>query len=565
MTESPALGQKHPGPCPPGPDASAPGQTGSQPGPEVDHEPGAGYLALVLHAHLPFVKHPEHPSFLEEDWLFEAIYETYLPLLLVLRALRDDGVPFQLTLSLSPTLCQMLTDPLLRRRFGDYLERRGRLLALEERRTAGSVARLRALVRHYQDRLAEVRGLWQHLGGELLPAFAELRRAGHLDLLTCAATHGYLPLLLDCPEAVRAQIRVAMDSHQALLGHAPRGIWLPECGFTPGLDRILRDEGLRYFVADGHGLLLARPRPTAGTYRPIFCPGSGVAVFGRDLETSVQVWSRERGFPGHPSYREFYRDIGFDLDAEYLAPFIQPTGQRSFTGVKYHRITGPTDDKDLYDPARAREQAGWHAAEFVEGRRHQLRRAAALIGHPALVVSPYDAELFGHWWYEGPEWLDALIRRTAPLAQDFRLVHLDGYLALHPTQIVAAPAQSSWGQGGFHEYWLNDRTEWLYPHLHRAAWQMVGLARTFPEASGLRRRALAQAARELLLSQASDWAFILRSGTSVEYARQRIQSHLRRFARLHDDILRDDIDAHWLGRLERVDSLFQEIKYSHYI
>jgi 1,4-alpha-glucan branching enzyme len=326
---------------------------------------------------------------------------------------------------------------------------------------------------------------------------------------------------------------------------------------------MLRDAGLRFFVMDAHGILLADPRPRFGNFAPLFCPRSGVAAFGRDLESSVQVWSKDRGYPGDPAYREFYRDVGYDLPFDYVAPYVQPTGARKNTGIKYHRVTGNVDlgDKQLYDPYWARERAAEHAANFVFNRERQVEWLDERMGRPPLVLSPYDAELFGHWWYEGPWWLDFLVRRCSQEGHPFQLTHLAEYLEQNPTQQLSQPAQSSWGDKGYHEYWLNDTNSWIYPHLDRAAQRMAALARTHADATELEARALNQAARELLLAQSSDWAFIMKSGTMVDYATGRTRSHLRRFRALGDQIEAGAIDADWLQRLEHADSIFPAIDF----
>jgi 1,4-alpha-glucan branching enzyme len=519
-----------------------------------------GHLAIVLHAHLPYVRHPEHESFLEEDWFFEAVVESYIPLLSAFESMARDGVPFRATVALSPPLLSMLGDELLRERTRKYLERLRALVEQELQRNQGH-GHLRYLGEHYRERVERAIATWDRLDGDLAAGFAALERSGHLDLLTCAATHGYLPLLSVDEEAVRAQILVGVEHHQQVIGRAPTGIWLPECGFYPGLDAILAEAGLRYFVVDTHSLLLASPRPRHGGYAPVFCQGTGVVAFARDIETTAQVWSRERGYPGDPLYREFYRDIGYDLDLGYIGPWVQPTGARKNTGIKYHRITGRTDEKQLYDPYWAREKAAEHAAHFMWCRERQIEH---LHGHgsAAVVVAPYDAELFGHWWYEGPEWLEFVFRKCVYDQRVFRLTHLAEYVREHPTLAVTSPAPSSWGDRGFNEYWLNTTNEWIYPHLHRAAARMISLA-SGPaggaERGSLGGRALAQAARELLLAQASDWAFIMRTGTAVEYAAGRTRSHLRRFFHLDGMIRGGAIDEPWLARIEQVDSIFPRL------
>ncbi len=529
-----------------------------------------GYLALVLHAHLPFVHHPEHEHFLEEHWLFEALTETYLPLLALFERLHDEGLPFGVTLSISPPLMTMLGDDLLRSRYDRHLELHRRLIDSELRRTSQlEGGHLRYLAGHYRDQLDEVLDTWQRLGGDLVSAFGRLQELGHLDILTSGATHGYLPLMQIQPEAVWAQIKVAVDHYRRRFGRQPTGIWLPECGYYQGIDRLLAHSGLRYFVADTHGVLWADPKPHAASFAPIYAPRSGVAAFARDLESSIEVWSRERGYPGDYIYREFYRDIGHDHDLELIGEFLRPEGIRRDTGIKYHRITGPVQHKELYDPYHGRAKALEHADDFIDKRLAQVGAVGRLdFDRPPLVVSPYDAELFGHWWYEGPWWIEQVLRRAAAEQREGRLAttHLRGYLQRHRVHQLAQPAQSSWGERGYHEYWLNETNHWLYPPLHEAARRMVDLATrgTATSGGGLDRRARAQAARELLLAQASDWAFIMRAQTSVEYAEQRTRAHLRRFFELHRQLEAGRIDGEWLGRVELIDNIFPEIDYRVY-
>jgi 1,4-alpha-glucan branching enzyme len=525
-----------------------------------------GFLAFVLHAHLPFVRHPEHEFFLEEDWLYEAITETYLPLLEVFEGLVRDGVPFYVSMSFSPTLVAMLRDDLLRFRAERHLLRLSELVDKEIDRTRDD-GHLHYLAGHYRERLDSALGLWRRWGGDLVAAFSALEARGVLEILTCGATHAYLPLWQHQPAAVRTQIFCAVEEHERQFGREPRGIWLPECGYFPGLDRVLADAGLKYFLVDAHGIHYATPRPRYHNHAPLYCPDSGVAAFGRDEESSVQVWSKDQGYPGDFTYREFYRDIGWDLPLDYVRPYVQPTGARKNTGIKYHRITRKGEPKDLYDPYWARQKAIEHAGNFVFNRERQVEHLAGTMGRPPIVVAPYDAELFGHWWYEGPIWLDEVIRKMARDSNVVALTHPGEYLTRMPTQQVATPAESSWGDKGYHEFWLSDENAWIYPHLHHAAERMREIARTYagrevgPEID----RALRQAMRELLLAQGSDWAFILRSGTMPEYASRRTVSHVRRFLYLADQLREGRVDEEWLRRLEAVDNLFPGANWRHYL
>jgi len=521
-----------------------------------------GYVSLVLHAHLPFVRHPEHERFLEESWLFEAITESYAPLLQVMNGWQRDGMNARLTMTLSPTLCSMLRDPLLQDRYARHLDG---LLALAEKeiqRTHWDRAH-HDLARMYYARFTAIRDTWLACRRDLINEFRKLQDLGRLEIITTAATHALLPLLGNHPPSVRAQILVARDHYRACFGRDPRGIWLPECAYFEGVEPVLQEANLRWFIVDTHGLLRARPRPRYRVFAPVFTP-NGIAVFGRDHDSSRQVWSKHEGYPGDPRYRDFYRDIGYDLDFDYVKPHLPSPDHRGFTGVKYFRITGGTADKQVYDRGAALHAAAEHAGHFLEARIAQLQKLAGLLDRPPLVVAPYDAELFGHWWYEGPEFLDYFVRKACCDQKLFEFITPGEYLHRHPTHQIATPSPSSWGEEGHFRVWLNERNAWIYPHLQVAQERMTALARRFTRLSPLEERALKQAARELLLAQSSDWSFMLRSDTSPEYARQRVKTHLLRFMALHDQLTNSKVNRKQLEEIEQQDNVFPEINCSYW-
>jgi 1,4-alpha-glucan branching enzyme len=520
-----------------------------------------GYLALVLHAHLPFVRHPEHDRFLEESWLFEAITETYIPLIQIMDGWLKDGVDTRLTITLSPTLCAMLLDPLLQDRYTRHLQGLIDLAEKELHRTHWDRT-FRELAWMYHHRFAEIRETYFSYGRNVVGAFRKFQERGKLEIITTAATHGLLPLMSGHPQSIRAQILTARDHYNECFGCNPRGIWVPECAYVDGVENVLQEANIRWFVTDTHGILHAKPRPRYGVFAPVFTP-NGIAAFGRDLDSARQVWSRNEGYPGDARYRDFYRDIGHDLDFDYVRPYLPSPQIRGFTGLKYYQITGPTADKQIYNPAIAKQAAAEHAGHFLGARMDQIRQLGNLMDRPPLVLSPYDAELFGHWWYEGPDFLNYFIRKAVYDQDVFKLTTPSEYLGEQPTHQVACPSASSWGEEGYWKLWLNETNEWIYPHLHVASERMTGLARQFPHASGLTERALKQAARELLLAQASDWPFILRTGTSPDYARKRVKDHLLRFIALHDQLTATHIDEAWLSKIEWIDNPFPNINY-HY-
>ena len=527
-----------------------------------------GFFSLILHAHLPFVRHPEHAEFFEEDWLYEAITEVYLPLIATLTRLYEAGVRARLTINVSPTLCEMLTDPLLQTRYTRHLDN---LIALAEKeldRTFRTLPQFHHTARMYYETLRTTERLWHEVyRHDIVRGFRGLQDAGVAELITCGATHGFLPLI-STEAARRAQVEIAVANYQKHFGRRPRGIWLPECAYAEGLETLLANAGLEYFIADAHAILYGTPRPRYGVHAPVRCP-NGVAVFARDMETSQQVWSSIIGYPGDPDYREFYRDVGWDAPHEYLRPHLHADGARRPLGLKYHRVTGrevPLEHKQAYVPEHARGRARVHAEHFVLERIKQAARLReTLHGHAPLIVSPYDAELFGHWWFEGPQFLDFVFQRLDEHKRDLASVTPGDYLDAHPSLQVQRLSLSSWGADGYYKVWLNEGNAWMYPHQHAAEARMTALANRFSQMpDDLTTRALKQAARELLLAESSDWAFQIYQGTTVQYAARRFRAHIRRFTLIAEQIERGYIDAEQLAEIERRDNLFPELDYRIY-
>jgi len=523
-----------------------------------------GYLSLVLHAHLPFIRHPEYPDFLEEDWFFEAMVETYLPLLNVYENLTKEGVDFRITMSLTPPLCAMMSDELLISRFRHYLNQRIELSAKEIERTKNT--EFAEVAQMYRNKFLRYQELFEnYYHGRILEGFKKFQDMGKLEIITCCATHGYLPLQVH-RESVRAQIKIAVEDYKRHFGRGPRGIWLAECAYNPGDDKFLQEEGIRFFFMESHGVMHAVPRPKYGIYAPVYTP-NGVAAFARDMESAQQVWSAESGYPGDPNYREFYRDLGYDLDYEYIKPYLHSDGVRRNIGMKYHKITGKVslNQKQPYFPSQAREVAASHAGNFMFNRQKQIEYLASVItDRKPLVVSMYDAELYGHWWYEGIEFLEYLFKKVYYDQKDIKLITPMEYLQKYSVNQVVQPSMSSWGDKGYHDVWLNSGNDWIYRHLIKAAQRMVEMANKFPSAEGVLRRALNQAARELVLMQSSDWAFLMTVGTAKEYSTKRTKDHIQRFISLYEMIMGNRIDEGYVYNLEQKDNIFPYINYEVY-
>lgn len=528
-----------------------------------------GYFSLVLHAHLPYVRHPEFEEFMEERWLFEAITETYIPLLRAFYALEQDQIPFRLTMSITPPLMEMLETQDLQQKYHRHLEKLVQLAEKEIEKTRDEHPLKHKMAKFYRTDLAQTLQFYREtINQRLLQGFKHFQETGSLEIITCNATHGFLPLMSRYPQAVKAQIVQGVQTYTQFLGKKPSGMWLAECGYFKGLEKELSEEGIQYFFVDSHGLLYAENPPRYGVYRPIRTE-SGVYAFGRDPESSEQVWSGEIGYPGDFRYREFYRDVGFDRESDYIAPYIDRSGTRVNTGIKYYRVTGKNIDlgkKEFYDVEEAYKVAYEHACDFVSKKTSQIEGLyTQFAGVEPIIIAPFDAELFGHWWFEGPKFIENIFRclqQNTVLKPITPKEFIDGVLT---SVQITTPADSTWGAKGYNEVWINGSNDWIYPHLDEMAERMTHLANDFyTETDTLKIRALKQAMRELLLAQSSDWAFIMTTGTTVEYAVTRTRQHIARFHQLYNELIAGKIDSKSLEQYEWLDKIFTDPDYRIY-
>lgn len=523
-----------------------------------------GFYSLFLHAHLPFVRHPDHVFFLEENWLFEAISETYIPVLQMFERLVNDGVKFRITMSITPPLANMLKDPLLNYRYKRHLEKLIELSEKEVQRTKKD-GKLNILASMYLRKFNNFHSYFtKSLKMDIIRKFKEFQEIGVLDIVTCTATHAFLPLVKR-EETVNALLATARDSHRDNFGIEPNGIWLAECGYRQGLENNLHKHGLIYFFCEHTCTIYSDPKAIYGSFAPVLCREAPVAAFPRDIHSSKQVWHAKTGYPGDSSYREFYRDIGFDLDFEYIKPYIHPDGIRINTGIKYYSITGKTSYKGIYDPFKAIETASGHAQHFVNERIKQMENLSSIMDRKPLILTPFDAELFGHWWYEGPIFLEFLIKKLFYDQNIIEMISPSDYLEYYPVNQEVSLPYSSWGENAYADFWLDEPNAWIYPHLHIMEDRIADLARKNPNAQGILRRALNQLLRELFLAQSSDWAFIIKNGTAVQYAEKRTKNHINRFNTIYEQIIHNTIDQEYLYEIELKDNIFPNADYRYFL
>jgi 1,4-alpha-glucan branching enzyme len=526
-----------------------------------------GYVTFALHSHLPYVvNHGTWPHGME--WLHEAAAETYLPLLRIFGELEQQGLALKANVNLSPILLEQLSHPVFKDEFPKYLLRKiqaahkdAEEFTLQDDQHMVGVSRF--WLHFYEQALRQ----FDELGSNIVRGFQHFYDSGAIEIITCGATHGYFPLL-GTDASIRAQVKTGVETHERFFGRKPRGIWLPECGYRPagswqfpvslngfgspqlrqpfyreGVEQILAEHGIEFFYVDTHlvdsstrftpyqllaggvpvAMEIASERPQKNFYRPYYAEGpdrdAQVAFFTRDPRTSVQVWSGDHGYPGDANYLEFHK-------------------KRWPGGNRYWRITGPKIDlglKQPYDPRIALERTREHAKHFVRITTETLERYGNHNPGTPVLTAPFDAELFGHWWFEGPEWLKQVALEFAKPESQVKLISCPDYLEQFPPAGYVALPEGSWGAESNNSVWLNEDTAWTWKHIYPAELAVQQMAN-----SGLWRdhaiatRLVKQICRELLLLESSDWQFLITTKAARDYAEKRFNTHLEQFRKLLD-------------------------------
>ncbi|MCL2093143.1 MAG: DUF1957 domain-containing protein [Treponema sp.] len=514
-------------------------------------------LSFVLNGHVPFVRHPEQAFAPQEIRFYESLSETYIPLLEVFDRLDRDHIPFRMGLSLSPTLCHMLTDELLISRYLDYTDRQIEFGSQELERCKNMPQELELARMHYDKILDRRIFFTERYEKNILRGFDYYQKKGRLEILATAATHAFLPFYTSYGEAVQAQFEVAISTYRSCFGKYPQGFWLPELGWKGDLDYWLRSYNFGYTIVPPHALTYGEPYASKGTFYPLKTP-LGIITFGRDFYAAQDLKAMSRD----PLYRN-HRDQGFELPKDQVEAFLGPQGSRTKTGYKYWAAGEDGLGKIPYRSEEALKKAQAQAAAFLDARLERLAAAKAHMSGPPLSICAFDADDFGRHWFEGPLFLETLFRESHARSEALFLTPSEILSRLEgPSIQTLSPEFSSWGPNGYAEPWLDSSNDWMYRHTMRALDRMVEMAERFPDNTGLKERALNQAAREILLVLASDWPKLLyEQQEHAEYARSRIEGSLRNFTTIYEALGSNYISTEWLTQLERRHNIFPQINY----
>jgi len=556
-----------------------------------------GAFTFVLHSHLPYARLAGRWPH-GEEWLHEAASETYIPLLQTLYDLKEDGVNFRLTIDITPILAEQLADADVLEHFDQYLDdkieaAKQDMVYFEAPETANG--HLRRLAEWYKDWFEDIKYAFDaRFNRDIIGAFRQLQDEGYIEIITCAATHGYLPLLAR-DSSINAQLKTGIRSYERLFGRSPNAIWLPECAYRPayitedrhkrpGIETFLAENNLKLFFSETHTITGGQPvgvaagdvigpygvikrryvipasatrttpeRPTT-TYSAYYVsntiagPGaeehSGVAVIGRNNETGQKVWSSEIGYPGDVDYREFHKKAGT-------------------SGLQYWRVSGPGVDlgfKDYYYPEWAAAKVDQHAENFAHLVDDLVREHHTTTGQFGLISSNYDTELFGHWWFEGIAWIGKVLRFLAN-DPEVELTTASAYREKHPPTEVLHIPESSWGSAGSHFTWDNPDTHWMWDPIHEAEERMEHLVARYPNPTTDEEAVLNQAGREALLLQSSDWPFLVTTGQAREYSIRRFSQHIERFDKLAESLEKGQPNADLAYEYWELDKVFPDIDY----
>ncbi len=513
-----------------------------------------GYFSLVLHTHMPYVR--KNGAFpVGEDWLYQAMSETYLPLLGMLAQLEYEGAGPCLALTMTPVLCEQLADPYIQERFVTYLKTMQDHAAddIKDFVYFNDESR-KALAETHREEFRRKLMAFLAIDGDLLAAFASFEEQGLIEIIASCATHAFLPAQRSV-ESAREQVRLGVESHRGRFGAQPRGFWIPECAYTGGLEELLESEGIQYFIVDSSAL---DGRPAG---RPNLVGKSNVVALARSDRAHANAWDELSGYP---------------TDGRYL----DSTKYYHSSGLHYWRVTGPgvdIENKEPYEPKNARIRAFEHSEHFIGDVIREAESITAAGGRferdgetvswvdPPLVLASYDTEFLGHGWKEGIYWLE-LTLRSLSAGESVRLTTPSRFLADNLERLRSGLLSTTWGTDRDHSTWVNQETAWMWEEIYSAQERLRGLMAGGPPHAGasIETRALEQAVREVLLLESSDWPYMVAKNRARGYADERFRAHIERFTTLADAIEKGKLGdiTQELGEIEETDNIFAELDLS---
>ncbi|MGC8728348.1 MAG: 1,4-alpha-glucan branching protein domain-containing protein [Elusimicrobiales bacterium] len=509
---------------------------------------------FILHAHLPYINHI-NSNYIEENWYFENVVESYIPILGMIERLSNDGINPKLTVSLSPTLCSMMENEILEKKLKRYIELRLKLI--ESETEINEDERIIALLDFYHKKYLEALEFLNKYSGDLITPFKLYQNQGLIEVITTPATYPIIPLTLN-RETIDAQITLASNDYKERFSKDLNGIFLSECAYDSRVEPYLKKNSIKYFFVDENAVDKTKNSPY-NSYKT----DNGITFFVLDYLTSERIFG-EYSYLSNPLYRDFYRDIGYERDMDYLKKFTL-SDQRIPTGIKYHKITDinkPLKDKEVYEIEPAFNQADTDSKDFIED---MIKRFENYQGDP-VSVSCFNMELFGHRWFEGVAFLESFFRNIRAQRYPVQMYTPSEYISNNSTPYILRPSISSWSDNGFFDKWLNDKNDFIYPYLYEVTRKYIRTVNRFINSSisGDVDKALKQLTREILLMQSSDWAVLINYDTHKDYAIFRLKTHYENALKIINDLNSGSLDLDFLKRIEQENGVFHSLDWKSF-
>lgn len=508
-------------------------------------------LVISIAAHSPYIRHLDGEYVSKNTILFNAVNNTYLPLLNMFSNLEAEGVAFKVNMVLSPLLCSMLADPVIQQQYIEWQEKLIILGEAEVGKYKSGDARKKLAEEYLEQARTNLKDFQETFNQDLLSKFRYYINHGNIEVMATAATNCFLPHYIDMPEAVQAQIETGIQLHKEFFGVVPEGFWMPYMGYTSGLERLIRPYGFNYSIVNTHSLLFAEKQPENGIFSPVRCRNS-LVLFGCDSEKNL-------GFMKNPVYRNQEKDIGFEADDEYLEKTLGNLGARVETGFRYTSMSA--DSETWYDREKALAQAKADAEAFIKEKKEKLSKAVELMDDvDASLVCTFDASYFGGSWYEGVEFLNQVIRGIYDDG-DIELSSCSELINQQYQLPRIEPFAGAYAGTGYGENLLDKSNSWMLRYVRKACERMTDLSGRFTDDTGLKPRTLNLAAKELLLAMSDDWAQMVHDGNMPEYAEERFRQSIAAFSTVYDSLGSNSISTEWLTRMEKEHPFFGAMNY----
>ena len=491
--------------------------------------------------------------------LFESISESYIPLLNMFERLEKDGVEFKLGLVLPPVLCSMLENPVIQELYVDFLDKRIALGKKELNRNKEDKKATAIVERTIEKYKSLKNDFTQKYKSNIIASFAEYQQKGIIEILATCATEMFFPHYCDLPEAISAQIEIGLQSYKKSFGEIPDGFYLPEFGYSPGVEKIIRAYGYSYTILNARSVLLTDNIPANGIFHPVRTDNS-LMLFTADPVVKELV-ENEEGYLSASVYRNENRDIGFELEPKRLAPVLEEKSARCPTGYKYWKKDFAESDSVSYDEKAALQQAQEDAQAFIDNRNECLSKAADCSKDVSFVnsVCVFDENVIRRQWSEYLSWLENVIRKAGEAGLELAFCKKMVTKPFALDKIV--PYYSAGAGNGYGENLLSSKNCWMMRYVRKATERMIDLAERFPSDTGLKTRLLNIGSVELLLAQSSSLAKMIDANDDSAFADERFRFSINAFTSVFDALGSNTVSTEWLTTLENQDCLFPWINY----